>query len=175
DLLSMYQNVVSLASYGIGNFTSAGFGGAGTAVLMGTTVSSITVAEGGSGYTVAPTVVLAGGGSGASYTASVSGGVITGFTQVSAGTGYTTPPTVIISTLPSVTVTDLAALSVIPPFRVTFAGERIIQSIESAVQTCHPNHWVHVDVAGNIRVQDQRLFTSNTVTLGGSRVRWLMH
>jgi len=175
DLLSMHQNVVSLASYGIGNFTSAGFGGAGTAVLTGTTVSSVTVAQGGSGYTVAPTVVLAGGGgSGASYTASVSGGVITAFNQVSAGTGYTTPPTVIISTLPSVTVTDLAALNVIPPFRVTFAGERIIQSIESAVQSCHPNHWVYIDVSSNIRIVDQRLFTSNTVTLGGSDVRWLM-
>src|SRR5271157_1442581 len=175
DLLSMYQNVVSLVSYGIGNFTSAGSGGAGTAVLTGTAVSSVTVAQGGSGYTFAPTVVLAGGGgSGASYTASVSGGVITGFTQISAGSGYTTPPTVIVSTLPAVTVADLAALNVIPPFRVTFAGERIIQSIESAVKSCHPNHWVHVDSSGNIRFLDQRLFTNNTVTLGGSDVRWLM-
>lgn len=175
DLLSMSRNVTALSAYGIGNFTSAGSGGAGTAVLTGTTVSSVTVAESGSGYTVAPTVVLAGGGgSGAGYTATVSGGLITGFTKVSAGTGYTSAPTVIISTLPSVTVTDLAALDVIPPFRVTFAGERIMQSIEGAVQGVHPNHWVHVDVSGNIRFLDQRLFTSNTVTLGGSDVRWLM-
>ena len=175
DLLSMYQNVTALSAAGIGNFTSAGSGGAGTAVLTGTTVSSVTVAESGSGYTVAPTVVLAGGGgSGASYTATVSGGLITGFTKISAGTGYTTPPTVIISTLPSVTVNDLAALDVIPPFRITFAGERIMQSIESAVQSCHPNHWVYVDVSGNIRFLDQRLFTNNTVTLGGSDVRWMM-
>ncbi len=175
DLLSMSQNVTALAGYGIGNFTSAGSGGAGTAVLTGTSVSAVNVASGGTGYTTAPTVVLAGGeGSGAVFTATVSGGAITGFTQVSAGTGYTTAPTVIISTLPSITVTDLAALDVIPPFRVTFTGERIIQAIESAIQSCHPNHWVHVDVAGNIRFLDQRLFTSNTITLGGSDVRWLM-
>src|SRR5271157_1588450 len=175
DLLSMYQNVTALSAAGIGNFTSAGSGGAGTAVLTGTTVSLVTVAESGSGYTVAPKVVLAGGGgSGASYTATVSGGLITGFTKILAGTGYTTPPTVIISTLPSVTVNDLAALDVIPPFRITFAGERIMQSIESAVQSCHPNHWVYVDIIGNIRFLDQRLFTNNTVTLGGSDVRWMM-
>jgi len=175
DLLSMSENVTALASYGLGNFTSAGSGGAGTAVLTGTTVSSVTVAEGGSGYTVAPTVVIAsGGGSGASYMATVSGGVITGFTQVSAGTGYTTTPTVIISTLPTITVTDLAALTIIPPFRITFAGERILQSIESSLQATYPTYWVHVDVTGNIRFLNTLAFTGNTITLGGSDVRWLM-
>jgi hypothetical protein len=175
DLLSMSENVVALASYGIGNFTSTGSRGAGTAVLTGTTVSSVTLAEAGSGYTVAPTVVLAGGGgTGASYTATVSGGVITGFTQVSAGTGYTSAPTVVISTLPSITVTDLASLSIIPPFRVTFAGERIIQSIESSLQSTYPTYWVHIDTSGNIRFLNTLSFTSNTVTLGGSDVRWLM-
>ena len=175
DVLSMSENVMALAGYGIGNFTSTGSGGAGTAVLTGTTVSSVTVAEAGSGYTVAPTVVLAGGGgTGASYTATVSGGVITGFTRVSAGTGYTSAPTVVISTLPSITVTDLASLSIIPPFRVTFAGERIIQSIESSLQSTYPTYWVHIDTSGNIRFLNTLSFTSNTVTLGGSNVRWLM-
>jgi len=175
DLLSMSENIAALASYGIGNFTSSGSGGAGTAVLTGRTVSSVTVAESGSGYTVAPTVVLAGGGgTGASYTATVSGGAITGFTQTSAGTGYTSAPTVIISTLPSITVTDLAALTIIPPFRVTFAGERVIQSIESSLQSTYPTYWVHIDTSGNIRFLNTLSFTSNTITLGGSDVRWLM-
>src|SRR5271157_1160882 len=136
DLLSMSENVVALASYGIGNFTSTGSGGAGTAVLTGTTVSSVTLAEAGSGYTMAPTVV--------------------------------------ISTLPSITVTDLASLSIIPPFRVTFAGERIIQSIESSLQSTYPTYWVHIDTSGNIRFLNTLSFTSNTITLGGSDVRWLM-
>jgi hypothetical protein len=177
DLLSMPDNVAALTAYGIGAFSSAGSGGAGTAVLGGTRgwqVSSITVAGPGTGYTVAPTVVISGAcTTQAVYTANVSAGQITSFSQVNAGAGYLAPPTVIISTLPAVTITDLAALTVIPPFRVDFAGERILASIESVVQTCHPNHWLHVvgdtigsDVVGTIRLMDQRAFTSNTVTLG---------
>jgi len=64
---------------------------------------------------------------------------------------------------------------VIPPFRIDFVGERILQSIESTVQTVHPNHWLFVvgdnagsDVVGTIRILDQRTFTSNTVTLGAN-------
>jgi hypothetical protein len=180
DLLSMSENATALAAYGIGNYTSTGSGGAGTAVLGGTDsggygVTSVTVAEAGSGYTVAPTVVLAGGGgTGASFTATVSGGAITGFTQVSAGTGYTSAPTVVISTLPAITVNDLDALTIIPPFRVTFAGERIIQAIESILQSTYPTYWVHIDTSGNIRFLNTLSFTSNTVTLGGPDVRWLM-
>lgn len=168
DLLAMAVNVVPLAAAGLGNFTSAGAGGSGTAVLSGTGVGSITLGSGGSGYTTAPTVVLAGGGgTGATATASVSAGAITGFSVTAAGTGYTSAPAVIVSTLPSATVTDLAALDVIPPFRVTFAGERILQSIESAVQTCHPNHWLHVEPSGTIRFLDQRTFTPVDLTIGG--------
>jgi hypothetical protein len=193
DVLSMAQNVAALAAQGIGNFTSAGSGGQGTAVLGGTRgwqVTSISVAAPGSGYTVAPTVVVAGGGgSGASYTATVSGGQITGFVQVSAGSGYLTQPAVIISTLPAATVTDLLALNVIAPFAVSIAGERMMQNIESVIQTCHPNHSVFIlgdnigsNVIGTIRVLDQRLFTNNTITLNSTTtepdgtigMRWLM-
>ena len=71
DLLSMQQNMTALSAAGIGNYTSAGYGGVGTAVLSGTesgsspwgySVASITVSQPGSGYTTAPNVVLAGGG-----------------------------------------------------------------------------------------------------------------
>ena len=99
DLLSMQQNQTALSAAGIGNYTSAGYGGVGTAVLSGSesgsppygySVASITVSQPGSGYTVAPSVVLAGGGgTGASFTATVSSGQITGFTLVSGGSGYT--------------------------------------------------------------------------------------
>jgi hypothetical protein len=67
---------------------------------------------------------------------------------------------------------------------MTFCGERLLQSVESIIQTCHPNHWLHVDPAGNIRVLDQRATTNYTVTLGNTSTspepdgtygsRWLM-
>ena len=39
--------------------------------------------------------------------------------------GYNSTPSVIISTLPSSTINDLANLTVIPPFALSFAGERL--------------------------------------------------
>lgn len=68
--------------------------------------------------------------------------------------------------LPSLTVSDLAALTVIPPWRVSISGERILQSLENFCQTCHPNHWLHVQPDGTIRFIDLRLAASNTLTLG---------
>ncbi len=180
DVLSMPENAAALTAHGIGNYTSGGSGGAATAVMQTAaggfgTITSLTPVEAGSGYTVAPTVVLAGPcTTQAVFTANVSGGAITSFTQVNAGAGYTAPPAVIISTLPAATVSDCAALTVIPPFQLSFCGERLLQSIESVVQTCHPNHWLYVDPTGTIRLLDQRLCTANTVTINGSDPRWLM-
>ncbi len=71
-----------------------------TASLNGSTISGITVTDGGSGYTSAPTVTLIGSGglgSGATATATVSGGVVTGITVNTAGTGYVGPVTVFLS------------------------------------------------------------------------------
>ena len=124
DVLSGYQNQAWLGGitgistgYGLGNYTSEGYGGSGTAVLgttigtNNTTVDSITVTNGGSGYTTAPTVVVAGPCNvQAVFTANVSGSAITSFTQVSAGSGYNAIPAVIISNLPSSTVNDCAGL-----------------------------------------------------------------
>ncbi|OZI64618.1 phage tail tube protein [Bordetella genomosp. 4] len=60
-------------------------------------VSGITVTNGGSGYTTAPTVTLSGGGgTGATATATVSGGVVTAITVTNPGSGYTSAPTVAI-------------------------------------------------------------------------------
>jgi hypothetical protein len=70
-------------------------------------------------------------------------------------------------TLPAATVTDLAALTVIPQWRVAISGERILQSLENFVQTCHPNHWLHVQPDGTIRFLDLRGTSANTLTLGG--------
>lgn len=65
-------------------------------------VTSLSVDAGGSGYTSAPTVTIAGTGtgtpgSGATATATISGGAVTGLTITDAGSGYTNGITVSIS------------------------------------------------------------------------------
>jgi len=175
DVLSMSENAAALQAYGIGNYTSTGSGATASATMtVGNTlatygtISGLVLGTGGSGYgTTPPSVTIVGPcTTQAVYTANLTAGSVSSFTQVSAGAGYTTPPAVIISTLPSVTITDLAALTVIPPFVMTFCGERLLQSVESIIQSCHPNHWLWVDPTGNIRVFDQRVTTDYTVTLG---------
>jgi hypothetical protein len=68
--------------------------------------------------------------------------------------------------LPSATVSDLAALTILPPYRVSIQGERILQSLEDFIRGAHPNHFMHVLPDGTIRVYDSRSFTNNTLTLG---------
>jgi len=174
DVLEMSQNKVALSAVGIGNYSSAGTGAEATCTISGGVVqSSFTIVAGGSSYAVAPTVLLAGGGgSGATATATVSGGAVTGITLGSGGSGYTTAPIVILSTLPSATLTDLAALTIIPPFEIDVQGERILQSLEGVVQSCHPNHFVQVDPQGNIRFHDPRTWSADiTLTMDGSDPR----
>jgi uncharacterized repeat protein (TIGR01451 family) len=61
-------------------------------------VSSVTITNGGSGYTSAPTVnFVGGGGSGATGIATISGGAVTGVTITNGGSGYTSPPSVVFS------------------------------------------------------------------------------
>lgn len=77
--------------------TGGGSGATGTATRSGTTLASIAVTAGGSGFTTSPVVVISGGGgSGATATSTVSGGVVTAITVTGAGTGYTSDPTVTI-------------------------------------------------------------------------------
>ena len=64
----------------------------------GDQISTVTITNGGSGYTSAPTVSFSGGGgSGASATATVSGGKVTAITITGGGLGFTSNPTVSIS------------------------------------------------------------------------------
>src|SRR5580704_7273748 len=73
-----------------------------TANLSGTFVTSYNIISGGSGYTVAPTVTISGGGgSGATATAVISSGVVTGINPASAGSGYTSAPMVTLSPPPA--------------------------------------------------------------------------
>ncbi|MFA9197164.1 MAG: polysaccharide lyase family 8 super-sandwich domain-containing protein [Aliarcobacter sp.] len=58
-------------------------------------VASVTVNNGGSNFTSAPTVTFSGGGgSGAAGTAAISGGRVSAVTMTSGGSGYTSAPTV---------------------------------------------------------------------------------
>jgi hypothetical protein len=61
-------------------------------------VNTITINNGGSGYTSPPAVQFSGGGgSGAAAMAAVSGGRVTGMKITNAGSGYTAPPTITFS------------------------------------------------------------------------------
>lgn len=63
-------------------------------MVLGPTFT-ITLTNGGWGYTVAPTVVISGGGgTGATATTTISSGSVTGITITTAGTGYTSTPTI---------------------------------------------------------------------------------
>lgn len=63
--------------------------------VVGSTVASIGVTAGGTGYTSAPTVTFTGGGgTGAAATAVISGGAVVGINVTNAGTGFTSAPTI---------------------------------------------------------------------------------
>ena len=81
-----------------GRVTSVTIGGTSSGLIIPTSVGSITIGSGGTGYTSAPVVVFTGGGgSGASATAVLTSGVVTSITLSPAyGTGlnYTSAPTI---------------------------------------------------------------------------------
>jgi hypothetical protein len=68
------------------------------AVVILSSVQSITLTDGGSGYTSTPSVVFSGGGgSGAAANAIVSGGVVTAINLTQAGSNYTSAPSISIT------------------------------------------------------------------------------
>jgi hypothetical protein len=139
-------NAAALISLGIGGYTSSGSGATATATLSGSSVGTVVVATGGTGYTSAPTVILRGGGGyGAKATATVVAGVVTAIAVTTGGHGYATAPEVWISSLPADTLNDLAALTTIYPAPVRIGGERLGSAIESALKELAPNSWMHVD------------------------------
>jgi hypothetical protein len=97
---------VSTTSTAVGPYIQQlGGGGGGGGGSAGGSVISITITNGGSGYTRGPPTlqITGGGGSGATATCTVSSGSINSVTVTNGGSGYTSVPTVIISTPPSVT------------------------------------------------------------------------
>jgi len=173
DVLEQPANKAALISYGIGNYTSpSGSGAEATVTISGGAITAVTIDNGGSGYAAAPTIFVAGGGgSGAVLTPTISGGAITAIAITNGGSGYITTPTIVFSTLPAVTIADLDTLFLIPPYRITIAGERLLQAIDSTVSNAHPNHVMHIDPAGNIRFLDQRTFAATTLQMDGTDPR----
>ena len=72
-----------------------------TAILYGEFVVSATITDSGCGYTIAPQVLITGGGgSGATATATVSNGIVVAINIVSTGSGYTNAPRINIASPP---------------------------------------------------------------------------
>ena len=74
------------------------YSASGSASLAGGTIASVTIKNGGSGFTSTPTVTFSGGpGSGATGSAIITNGVVTGVNVTNPGSGYTAPVSVGIS------------------------------------------------------------------------------
>ncbi len=81
------------------NLSDTGVSAVATATVSRGAVTGVSLTSGGSGYTSAPPITLAGGGgSGATAVATIAGGVVTGIILLNPGTGYTSAPTVIFGT-----------------------------------------------------------------------------
>jgi hypothetical protein len=165
-VLSGTKVSADLQSFGLGNYSSGGSGATATASVSSGGVSSVTVTAAGSGYTTAPAVIfVGGGGSGAVAHTTLSGTGVVTVVVTSAGGGYTSPPAVIISTLPAITINDLAALMVIPAHPVDFVGEKLGSAIAGELKAYHPNHFFHVEPDGTFRFLDLRKLGDVTVTI----------
>ena len=94
-------------------------------------VQSISIYEGGSGYTESPTVTITGGGgSGATAESRVVNGVVTTINVTNKGSGYTTTPTVTISAAPATGTTakayaQLGNNTLVRSFNTTIKFDRI--------------------------------------------------
>jgi hypothetical protein len=89
----------------INSSLSRGSLGSATANISGGAVTTISVTNGGSGYTTAPIVTISGGGgSGATATATISGGAVTTISVTNGGSGYTSAPSVSFITFINSTV-----------------------------------------------------------------------
>jgi hypothetical protein len=77
--------------------------------------------------------------------------------------GYTSlsPPT-----LPALTVSDLAALTLIPPRPTYVVGEKFFEAIDAFLQQNAPNVKLWVEPDGTLRFVDLRTFDDETLTMG---------
>lgn len=171
EVLDGRTNAEGLIAYGIGGY-AAGLSSAGTVGTGATATASpsagsltFTVTNGGSNYNSAspPRVILVGGnGTYSSASCTVNGfGVVTAVSATGMS-GWTIAPEVWISPLPLVTLQDLAALTLIPPYPVYVQGERLFDAINGVLQQTTRNYFLQIAPDGTIRIRDLRLFTGPT-------------
>ena len=86
------------------------------------TINSIAVNTGGTGWTSAPTVFINGTGTGATATAAVAAGAITAITMTNNGLGYTAAPTISFNGGGFINITAVTAASIITGFTITNGG-----------------------------------------------------
>ena len=125
-------------------------------------VESVTVINPGTGYTVAPTVtVVGGGGTGAELTAAITGGgQILYITVIDPGTGYTTTPTIVINGSGSGAIA------------VPVMGNNLVRSIKTTIKYDRCEYastiveWQAnvVYTAGDRVRYDNRVWSANTTT-----------
>lgn len=87
-----YTSLPSLASNNV-----QGGSGIGASFNLIAGLSSLTLGNGGSGYTTPPLVIISGNGSDAAAYGTVSGGLVTGYVVTNSGRGYTSIPTATVS------------------------------------------------------------------------------
>jgi hypothetical protein len=88
----------------------AGSGAILTPVISGGAVTSVTIANGGSGYSTAPVIQFVGGtGTGATATCTVSSGAIAAVTVTAGGANYTVAPSVLLTTATPITLTSVSS------------------------------------------------------------------
>ena len=114
----------------------AGSGATATATVDSGGVTAITVTDGGTGYPVAPTVVITGAGTGATAVATVVGGVVTAITVTAPGTGYASAPTI------SFTGGAATAAAGAKMFKVSFQQDEAEWTFNQTKQGCSVK-WEH--------------------------------
>jgi len=92
------------------------------------TVASVTITNGGTGYTTAPTITFSGGGgtTQAIATCTVAGGVINSVTLISPGYGYTSTPTITLSQVLNGAILTAVITSTVTVSQVAQAGSNTV-------------------------------------------------
>lgn len=73
-----------------------------------------------------------------------------------------TPPT-----LPATTVTELGALTMVPPSRVTIGGVGLFNQLQALVAQFHPKYALNIDPDGTVRCRDAFALPSRALVIPG--------